>query len=80
MAGQTDEGRDSFPKRESTGEGSNADNGGEGQPREQVEGQPGRAVKAQLPQKERGEGRPEEGGEPREPGGVGEPGADARRG
>jgi hypothetical protein len=25
--------RDSFPKRESTGEGSNSDNGGEGQPR-----------------------------------------------
>jgi len=33
MAGQNDEGRDSFPKRESTGEGSNADNAGEGQPR-----------------------------------------------
>jgi hypothetical protein len=32
MAGQN-EGRDSFPKKESTGEGSNSDNSGEGQPR-----------------------------------------------
>jgi hypothetical protein len=32
MAGQQEE-RDSFAKRESTGEGSNSDNSGEGQPR-----------------------------------------------